>query len=126
MATRAPVTPVVTPLPPAVVATSILPPVITIRAVNSAGDLASEHVVIVNVGGAADLVGWVLAHLEGDAYHFPSLRLHQTGQIIVHTGGGQDTVTDLFWGRDKAVWQSGQTVHLLDANGNIHATFELP
>ena len=126
MATRVPVTVVVTALPPAAVATSILPPVITIRAVNSAGDLAAEQVVIVNVGGAADLAGWALAQLEGDVYHFPSLRLHQTGQIIVHTGGGQDTVTDLFWGRDKAVWHSGQTVHLLDVDGNIHAAFELP
>ncbi|MDP7545585.1 MAG: LysM peptidoglycan-binding domain-containing protein, partial [Anaerolineales bacterium] len=44
MATRAPVTVVVTPQPPAAVATSNLPPVITIRAVSGAGDLAAEQV----------------------------------------------------------------------------------
>ena len=126
MATRAPVTVVVTPQPPAAVATSNLPPVITIRAVSGAGDLAAEQVVIVNVGGAADLAGWALVQPEGDAYRFPALRLHQTGQISVHTGDGQDTVTDLFWGRDQAVWQTGRVVQLLDADGNIHATFELP
>ena len=103
-----------------------LPPVITIRAVNGAGDLAAEQVVIMNVGGAVDLAGWALVNTEGDAYHFPALRLHQTGQLRVHTGGGQDNVTDLFWGRDQGVWQTSKAVHLLDADGNIHATFELP
>ena len=126
MATRAPITAVITPQPPAAVATPSLPPVITIRSVTGAGDLAAEQVVIMNVGGAVDLAGWALVNAEGDAYHFPALRLHQTGQLSVHTGGGQDNVTDLFWGRDQGVWQSSKAVHLLDADGNIRATFELP
>ncbi|HJL70836.1 MAG TPA: LysM peptidoglycan-binding domain-containing protein, partial [Anaerolineales bacterium] len=78
MATRAPVTVVVSPQPPAAVATSSLPPVITIRAVDGVGDLATEQVVIVNVGGAVDLANWALVQPEGDAYRFPVLRLHQT------------------------------------------------
>ena len=126
MATRAPITAVVTPQSPAALATSSMPPVITIRAVNGVGDLGAEQVVIMNVGGAADLGGWVLVHPDGDVYHFPAMRLHQTGQLSVHTSGGQDTVTDLFWGRDQAFWRSGHAVKLLDADGNIHATFELP
>jgi len=126
MATRVPVTTVITPQSPAAVATSTLPPVITIRAINGAGNLSAEQVVLVNVGGVVDLVGWELVHPDGDAYHFPALRLHQTGQLTVHTGSGQDTVTDLFWERDLPVWQSGHAVRLLDADGNIHATFELP
>ena len=101
-------------------------PVITIRAVNGVGDLGAEQVVIMNVGGAADLGGWVLVHPEGDEYYFPGMRLHQTGQLSVNTSGGQDTVTELFWGRDQAFWRSGHVVKLLDADGNIHATFELP
>lgn len=126
MATRAPITPVVTPQSPQTGLTASGPEVITIRAVNGAGDLAAEQVVIVNAGGTADLAGWTLVHPEGDAYLFPALRLYQTGQLRVHTGGGHDNVTDLFWGRDQAVWQSGQVVQLLDPDGNIHVTFELP
>ena len=126
MATRAPVFAVVTPQPPAAVATSSQPPEFKIREVRGAGDLAAEQVVIENDGGAADLAGWALVQLEGDAYRFPALRLHQHGQLSVHTGDGQDTVTDLFWGRDQAAWQKGRAVQLLDADGNIHATFELP
>lgn len=126
IATRAPITAVVTSQSPVVLATSSMPPVITIRAINGAGDLDAEQVVIMNVGGAADLADWALVHPEGDAYHFPVMRLHQTGQISVYTRGGQDTVTELFWGRDHAFWRSGHAVKLLDADGNIHATFELP
>ena len=126
MATRAPITAVVTSQSPVILATSSMPPVITIRAVNGAGDISAEQVVIMNVGGAADLAGWSLVHPKGDAYHFPVMRLHQTGQLSVHTRGGQDTVTELFWGRDQAFWQSGQAVKLLDTDGNIHASFELP
>lgn len=126
IATRAPISAVLTPQPPAAVATSNLPPVITIRAVNGAGDLDVEQVVLLNVGGAVNLVGWTLVQPDGDAYYFPDIRLYQTGQIIVHTRSGQDTVTDIFRGLDQAIWKSGQAAHLLDADGNIHATFQLP
>ena len=126
MATHVPVTPVITMQSPVAVVTSVVPPEISIRAVNGAGNLSAEQVVLVNVGGAVDLLGWVLVHPDGDVYHFPALRLHQTGQVTVHTGSGQDTVTDLFWGRDLPVWQSDHAVRLLDVDGNIHVTFELP
>ncbi len=126
MATSKPASTVIKPRPPDAIATSSLPPVITIRVVSGVGDLAAEQVVIMNVGGTADLGGWTLVHPAGDLYDFPELRLHQTGQLTVHTNAGLDTVTDLYWARDQAVWQSGQVVQLHDADGNLHATYELP
>lgn len=101
---------------------------VTIAQVAASGDLAGENVQIVNNGSSdAALQGWQLVDAQGSAYTFGQVTLFGAGAgITVHTRSGQDTATDLFWGNQTAVWQSGETVTLLDASGTPRATFTVP
>jgi LysM repeat protein len=101
-------------------------PRLTIREVKSAGVLADETLVIVNLGGPVDLAGWTLRDEAGTLYTFPSLTLFEGGAVNLHTTGGEDTVIDLYWGQAKAVWASGKKALLSDPNGNLHTQFTVP
>lgn len=101
-------------------------PQLVIRAVTHPGQLGDEAVEILNAGGPVELAGWALLAAGGDAYRFPSLTLYPNGQIIVNTRKGGDTVIDLYWGRDRAVWSRGVTARLLDPSGSVHSTFIVP
>jgi LysM repeat protein len=101
-------------------------PQLAIRAVTDAGNVADERVTIVNLGGPVNLAGWTLRDSEGRVYAFPALSLFQNGAVNVHTAAGRDTVTDLYWGQSEAAWQSGETVALVDPQGQTHTTFTTP
>ena len=98
-------------------------PRLSIREVKSAGVLTDEAIVIVNLGGQVDLAGWTLRDESGNLYTFPALTLFEGGAVTLHTGAGEDTVTDLYWGQPAAVWASGKNALLSDPNGNLHARF---
>ena len=115
-----------TPIPTATDAPSSGLPNLAIRAVDDPGLLASEQVVIVNLGGAVQLGGWVLFAADDSVYTFPALRLHENGQVTVHTAVGQNSVTDLYWGHPNAVWTSGASVELRDPQGDTRASFTVP
>nr|BAG55477.1 putative peptidoglycan-binding protein [uncultured bacterium] len=98
---------------------------ITIVQVTGAGDLASEAVQLVNNGSSdANLQGWQLLDAHGNVYTFGGVTLFGTGAgIVIHTGSGQDTPTDLYWGIQAAIWEPGEEVTLVDAAGTPRATF---
>ena len=96
-----------------------------IRSVNSDSDLESEKLVIENWGGTVSLLGWSIVSSTGDIYDFPALRLHESGQVTLHTGVGNNTVIDLYWGKSESVWSSGVTINLVDPNGNSHTSYEI-
>lgn len=99
---------------------------ITIANVYGVGSLQDEVVVIKNVSQKAVLLtGWRLDNGKGDTYTFPSLTLNDNGAVQVHTTAGTDTVIDLYWGRDAPVWHTDDIVTLLDAQGNIRATYQI-
>lgn len=125
-ATPAPTLPTVPPLLTATPDPNRPPPRLAIREVRSAGVLPDEAVVIANTGGPVDLTGWTLRDEAGRAYTFPALTLYEDGIITVHTGPGQDTVIDLYWGQSAAVWASGQLVLLADPNGSLSARLTVP
>jgi hypothetical protein len=80
-----------------------------------------EYVCLVSLEDedTVDLVGWSLSGVDGPSYRLPSFSLGPRGSVRVHTGKGQNTETDLYWGRGAAVWRNeGETVRLLDADGN--------
>lgn len=100
--------------------------VILIENVFGAGDLASEVVMIKRTGsGELSLTGWQISNGE-ESFTFPSLTLYTGGAVQVHTAAGVNTVVDLFWGLDHAVWQQGSTVNLMDPLGKVYATFRIP
>jgi hypothetical protein len=100
---------------------------VSIRTVVGAGDLEMEYVEIVNQSeGAVDLTGWQLVSPVGVRFDFPALILNQDGAVEIHSKTGQNTVIELFWQADAALWASGDTVTLQDADGEIQATYSIP
>ena len=76
--------------------------------------------------GELDLAGWMLKDEDKNIYNFPQLTLYPEGAVQVHTMAGQDTVVDLYWGLRQSVWESGETVSLIDSQGTERATYKVP
>ncbi len=102
-----------------------LAPRVEIRGVSGAGVLESETVLLLNSGGDAYMAGWMLDDGQGRRYTFPIFTLHN-GAVSLHTRAGTDTVIDLYWGLDEAVWLPGKVITLRDASGQAHSTFTIP
>ncbi len=92
------------------------------------GDLAEEAVQLVNAGSRqVGLLDWTLRDENGYVYTFSLFTLYGAGSgVVIHTEAGEDTTTDLFWGLEEPIWQSGERVTLLDGEGSIQATFVIP
>lgn len=102
-------------------------PEVTIDSVIGAGDLNSERVLLKRTGpGELSLAAWQLLEEDGEVFTFPELTLYEDGAVNLYTRSGQPTVVDLYWGLDTPVWRSGETVVLLDGNGDVRATYRVP
>lgn len=100
---------------------------VMIESIVGAGDLLSERVMVKRVGGDAELslANWQIKG-NGKTYTFPQLALFKGGGVNVHTIAGRDTVIDLYWGMNEPAWKSGSVVTLVDAQGNVQATYKIP
>jgi hypothetical protein len=102
-------------------------PRMVVVAVNGAGDLAVERVVLARAGsGELSLAGWRLEDTDNHVYSFPGLVLYPGGTVNVYTKSGQDTVVNLYWGLQVSVWESGEKVTLFDSSGMEHVSFLVP
>jgi len=102
-------------------------PQVFIASVIGLGDLDTERVVLSRSGsGELSLAGWQLSDLNGNTFTFPQLNLYQDGAVNLHTRQGLNTVVDLFWGLDHAIWSQGEKVTLKDPQGVVKATFTIP
>lgn len=124
-ATLAPPTPGIlstsTPLPAG------FDPDVEVVTVVAIGNLSDERVVIrLNGDGTLALRDWRLEDEDGNLYVFPELTLFKDGAVTVYTKAGTNNVVELFWGLSDAVWESGETVSLLDPQGNVQATYTIP
>jgi LysM repeat protein len=90
------------------------------------GDLENEMVQIVNQGPFVRLTGWTLSDEQGHTYTFPDFSLWGGGAINIHTAGGSNTTTDLYWGQPDAVWSAGSLIVLRDAEGEVFVTVAVP
>ena len=89
-------------------------------------DLNGEWVTIRADGGHVDLSGWKLTDEIGYVYTFPSFVLYSGKSVRVHTGGGTNTVTDLYWNLGLQAWnQTGDRVSLIDAEGRLIDSFSI-
>lgn len=85
-----------------------------------------EWIEVVNTGGRpVDLTGWgVQDESASHRYGFPDgFRLAPGTGVLLRTGCGRDTATDLHWCESgSAVWNNdGDTVFITDPRGNIAA-----
>ena len=105
-------------------------PVRVVEIVNvvGVGDRDLEHVVLRSLAdGELQLSGWTLEDGAGHLYTFPQVTIHiKEGKINLYTKSGPDTVLDLYWGLDSAIWQSGSVVRLRDSAGTERASYPVP
>ena len=101
--------------------------IVVIDSVLAPGNLADETVLIKSHSeGSILLTNWRLQDDQGDVYTFPELTLNKNGAVQVHTSAGNNTVIDLYWGREAPVWQKGQTASLFDDQGKPRASYKIP
>jgi LysM repeat protein len=100
---------------------------VVIANVFGAGDLATERVRLERRGdGDLSLANWQLRDENGHVFTFPQLTLYPGGAVDLYTGNGVNGVVALYWGLDGPVWETGETVTLVDAQGNVQATARVP
>ncbi len=98
-----------------------------IEGVFGAGDIQVEYILLRNPSeNAVDLAGWRIISDGGRNYRFPNLTLYPKGAVSIYTGPGTDTVTELHWNSDTALWVSGDLLTLFDSQGNEHTQFKVP
>lgn len=102
------------------------PPLVEIGQVLGSGDLPAEVVIVRNRGGAASLEAWTLSDAEGNTFTFPPLTLFIDVQVRVHSAAGDNTPTDLYWGRAAPAWNGGELITLRNAAGNVVDTYVVP
>lgn len=127
-----------TPIPTATMATSTpqatVPPIETngdaqviIDSVIGAGDLNTERVMLKRIGsGALSMEGWQLREEGGLVFTFPQFKLFEAGAVYIYSRAGQPTSFQLFWGLEEDVWRSGEMVTVLDDQGQVRATYQVP
>ncbi|CVK32152.1 ComE operon protein 3 (fragment) [Methanoculleus bourgensis] len=76
---------------------------------------------------AVNLTGWTITD-EGmrNTYTFPVFTLVPGTNVTLHSGAGNDTATDLYWGRGGVpVWNNdGDIATLSDPDGRVASTLE--
>lgn len=100
---------------------------LAISAIIGAGALDNERVQIEHRGDRdVSLEGWRLQDEDGNRYSFPALVLHPGAALTLFSRSGDDSVTELYWERGSAVWESGEQAELLDPNGDVQAEYSVP
>jgi hypothetical protein len=89
--------------------------------VNPEGDALEEYLCVSNVGPEpVNLLGWRLSDEVGATFEFPHFILEPQQSVRVNTGAGENTSSDLYWNRGRAVWRdTGDTAYLRDADGEL-------
>ncbi|HVM73213.1 MAG TPA: lamin tail domain-containing protein [Anaerolineales bacterium] len=92
-----------------------------------AGTLKDERIIVQNNGSQElDLAGWYLTDSKGNTYTFPQLTLFPGVIVQLHTIAGQDSPSDLYWGRSSPAWTSGELVALYDSQNIARAFYRVP
>lgn len=110
-----------TPLPPG------FDPRVEIVTVVGAGNLDDERVMIrLNGENTLSMKDWRLEDGDGNVFIFPDLTLFKGGAVTIFSKTGVDTVVELYWGATESVWEVGETIALLDPQGEVRATYRVP
>ncbi len=98
-----------------------------ISAIEAAGTLANEAVLIVNESNTpVNLRGWQLERAGGPSYTFGDVQLFAGSSIRVYSTSGEDNTIALFWTQPASVWSTGATARLVDVAGREAHTVPVP
>ena len=101
---------------------------VEIAIIRNPGILESEALRIVNNSDAVvSMEGWTLEDANGNVLTFPNIQLLRKGIFVeVYSRTGHTTAYEIYWNRNEAVWQSGETAVIRDMFGQIQATYRVP
>lgn len=109
---------------------------IEIGEVGGVGNLATEYVRLTrpdsDPGDTVSLQGWRLVDEDNQDYvileqsGLPSLDLHGQGAVNIYSKEGASTPIELYLGLSDPMWEPGETVSLIDPEGDVHDTYQIP
>lgn len=88
---------------------------------NDRYNLNDEYIVIENRGSEPiNLTGWTVFDEAHHRYLFPNFVLEARSKVILHTGLGKNSHSELFWGSRGPVWNNdGDSIFIRDADNNL-------
>lgn len=100
---------------------------LNIEGVFGAGDLNVEYILIRNQSDASiNLNGWSISSDSGKSLELPKLILNKNGAVRLYSKHGTNSVIELYWNSDLALWKSGDEIFLIDASGQKQASWQVP
>ncbi|NQS91154.1 MAG: lamin tail domain-containing protein [Chloroflexi bacterium] len=109
---------------------------IEIKEVGGVGNLATEYVLLSRPASDStdtiSLQNWSIKDENNHEYVIleqsgvASLDLHGQGAVNIYTKEGDSNPIELYLGLSDPIWEPGETVTLIDPNGEIHDTYLIP
>jgi hypothetical protein len=109
---------------------------VQIGEVGGIGNLSTEYVRLTRPNGDPEdtisLQGWRLQDEDNNNFvileqsGLPSLDLHGQGAVNIYSKEGSSNPIELYLGLSDPIWQPGETVTLLDPEGEVHDTYIIP
>ena len=109
---------------------------IEIGEVGGLGNLATEYVRLVRpdseAGATISLQDWSIRDENNHEFvileqsGLASLDLHGQGAVNIYTKEGSSNPIELYLGLSDPIWQPGETVTLIDPQGDVHDTYLIP
>jgi len=109
---------------------------IEIGEVGGIGNLATEYIRLVRPGSepgdTISLQDWAIKDENNRQYNIlkksgvASLDLHGQGAVNIYTKEGDSNPIELYLNLSDPIWQPGETVTLIDPEGEVHDTYLIP
>jgi len=109
---------------------------IGIGEVGGVGNLATEYVRLIRSGSESeDTISLQEWHIRDENNHnfnileqsgLASLELHSQGAVNIYSKEGDSNPIELYLDLSDPIWEPGETVTLVDPNGEVHDTFLIP
>jgi len=109
---------------------------VQIGEVGGVGNLATEYVRLVRPANDAvetmSLQDWQIKDENNHKFSIleqsglASLDLHSQGAVNIYTKEGESNPIELYLGLSNPIWEPGETVTLIDPEGEVHDTYIIP
>lgn len=109
---------------------------IEIEEVGGVGNLSTEYILLKRSTGGEEgtlsLQNWTVRDEDGHEFAIlaqsgiGSLELHANGAVYVYTKSGESNPIELYLGLEEPLWTPGERVTLLDPEGQVHDSYQIP